>query len=86
AHDVCAFLFEVWFSVSVAKVGRAGEVAHSGGFLPGAGGPGRFGDEDGEEHPKQAHQQADDGEAASKHWVRVSFNTQENALTPLNRL
>jgi hypothetical protein len=40
------------------------------------GGTARFSDEDGEEHPKQAHQQADDGEAASKHWV-VSPSTRE---------
>lgn len=64
------FFSRSWFLCSVAKMGGAGEAAGSGtGFVPGAGRTTRFGDEDGEEHSKQAHQQADDGEAASKHWV-----------------
>ncbi|MER9920389.1 MULTISPECIES: hypothetical protein [unclassified Mesorhizobium] len=45
------------------------------GCIPGTGRTAGFGHEDGEEHPEQAHQEADDGEAASEHLRGVSLNT-----------
>jgi hypothetical protein len=67
----------------MAKVARATEPAGIG-LVPGAGRAAGLGNQDGEQHAEQAHQQADDGEAAGEHCV-VSFNTHENALMQLNR-